>query len=99
MPMLTQFLPLFAVLALAPAFWNVEHGIHAAASDSSAIRNPQSAFAQAACQTFRETGKTVCGKFLDYWKSHGGLAQQGYPISNEFKEVSEVNGKTYTVQY
>jgi hypothetical protein len=54
---------------------------------------------QPGCQTFPETGKAVCGKFLTYWQEHGGLAQQGFPISNEFHEVSEVNGKTYTVQY
>src|SRR5215203_4317256 len=51
------------------------------------------------CQTFPETGKTVCGKFLTYWNAHGGLRQQGYPISNEFQEKSDVDGKTYTVQY
>jgi hypothetical protein len=55
--------------------------------------------AQAGCQTFNETGKTVCGRFLDYWKTHGGLAQQGYPITNEFQEVSDLNSQTYTVQY
>src|SRR5437763_13354569 len=47
---------------------------------------------------FPETGKRVGGKFLDYWKSHGGLAQQGYPISEEFTEVSDLNGKPYLVQ-
>jgi hypothetical protein len=51
------------------------------------------------CQTFRETGRAVCGKFLAYWREHGGLAQQGYPISNEFREVSDLDGKEYTVQY
>lgn len=55
--------------------------------------------AQADCQTFKETGKTVCGRFLTYWKEHGGLMQQGYPISSELKEVSDVDGKPYTMQY
>ena len=36
------------------------------------------------------------GKFLEYWQQHGGLAQQGYPISDEFTEVSDLNGKPYT---
>src|SRR4051794_16407708 len=54
---------------------------------------------QANCQTFPETGQTVCGKFLTYWQTHGGLAQQGYPISGEFQEKSDLNGQTYTVQY
>ncbi len=48
---------------------------------------------------FKETGFTVGGKFLTYWQGHGGLAQQGFPISNEFTEVSDLNGKSYTVQY
>ncbi len=46
-----------------------------------------------------ETGKRMGGKFLDYWKSHGELAQQGFPISDEFTEKSELDGKAYTVQY
>jgi hypothetical protein len=56
-------------------------------------------FAQPGCQTFKETGKTVCGKFLTYWNTHGGVAQQGFPLSGEFTEVSELNGKPYKVQY
>lgn len=48
---------------------------------------------------FPETGKRLGGSFLEYWRSHGGLAQQGYPISDEFEERSELDGKIYTVQY
>ncbi|MDQ3929063.1 MAG: alpha/beta hydrolase [Chloroflexota bacterium] len=48
---------------------------------------------------FAETGKRIGGSFLEYWKANGGLARQGYPMSDEFKEVSPVDGKTYTVQY
>ncbi len=48
---------------------------------------------------FKETGHKVGGKFLAYWQSHGGLAQQGLPISDEFTEVSDLNGKSYKVQY
>src|SRR5207253_2648478 len=44
-------------------------------------------------------GKTVQAKFLTYWNTHGGLAQQGFPISDEMQEVSDTDGKTYTVQY
>ncbi len=54
---------------------------------------------QANCQTFTETGEVVCGRFLAYWKEHGGLMQQGYPISNELNDVSEVDGKTSRMQY
>lgn len=48
---------------------------------------------------FSETGKRLGGVFLDYWKNNGGVAQQGYPISDEFQEKSDLNGQTYTVQY
>jgi hypothetical protein len=55
--------------------------------------------AQPASRLFPETGKTVRGLFLDYWNRHGGLAQQGYPISEETQEKSDTDGKIYTVQY
>jgi hypothetical protein len=55
--------------------------------------------AQPGCQVFSQTGKAICGKFQKYWQQHGGLAQQGLPISGEFVEVSDLNGKPYTVQY
>lgn len=51
------------------------------------------------CRSFAETGKTVCNHFLTYWEQNGGLAQQGYPISGEFREQSDIDGKSYTVQY
>ncbi len=51
------------------------------------------------CRTFTETGQTICDKFLDYWNLHGGLAQQGFPISGALNEQNETDGKTYTVQY
>jgi hypothetical protein len=56
-------------------------------------------FQQGECRSFSETGKGVCGRFLAYWDEHGGLAQQGYPVSEELQEVSPVDGKTYTMQY
>jgi hypothetical protein len=59
----------------------------------------QTVSAQGSCQTFRETGHKVCGRFLDYWNTHGGLTQQGYPISEEFTETSSLNGRPYLVQY
>jgi hypothetical protein len=57
------------------------------------------AHAQGASRTFSETGKTLEGTFLQYWNSHGGLAQQGYPISEVIQETSDTDGKIYTVQY
>jgi hypothetical protein len=48
---------------------------------------------------FAETGKWVGGSFLVYFSAHGGVRQQGLPISNEFQERSELDGKVRTVQY
>jgi len=67
-----------------------------------AVHAPQGkAFARAdePSMTFAETGKTVRGRFLEYWGRNGGTVVQGLPISNEMQEKSEVDGKTYTIQY
>src|SRR5215213_9937027 len=56
-------------------------------------------FAQGGCTTFPETGKTVCGRFLKYWEQHGGLAQQGFPVTEEIQETNDTDGKIYSVQY
>lgn len=58
-----------------------------------------SGYAQADARIFPETGKAVSGRFLQYWNTHGALAQQGYPISGEMQERSDTDGKSYTVQY
>src|SRR4051812_11513181 len=55
--------------------------------------------AQVDVQYFPQTGKTISGRFSEYWKSHGGLDQQGYPISDMLSEKSDTDGKIYTVQY
>jgi hypothetical protein len=49
-------------------------------------------------QCFPETTKCVGPLFLIYWQTHGGLAINGYPVSDERVEVLE-NGQPYTVQY
>jgi hypothetical protein len=48
---------------------------------------------------FPEAGHTLAGGFRDYWTAHGGLEQFGYPITEEFQEISPTDGLTYTVQY
>jgi hypothetical protein len=48
---------------------------------------------------FPETGHTLGGVFRRYWERYGGLAQFGYPLTQEYAEVNETDGKTYTVQY
>ncbi len=61
--------------------------------------SPVSLAAADDCQAFPQTGKMVCGDFLVYWRDHGGLAQQGYPISDVFDEKSDTDGITHKVQY
>ena len=65
--------------------------------------------APADSQTFPETGKTVQGAFLAYWRGHGldfgepgityreSLGLFGLPISDELQE--KIGEGTYTVQY
>ena len=59
----------------------------------------RSSYAQASQITFPETGKTLTGGFLAYWQQNGGLAQFGFPISNEISEQSQTDGNIYIVQY
>jgi hypothetical protein len=55
--------------------------------------------AQAASRYFPETNHTVSGAFLIYWNNNGALVQQGYPITEEYPEVNDIDGKTYNTQY
>jgi sugar lactone lactonase YvrE len=48
---------------------------------------------------FPETGKTVSGKFLEYWQSNGGLATFGYPLTEAQSEVSATDGQSYLTQW
>src|SRR5437764_11393425 len=54
--------------------------------------------ARAADQCFPQTGRCVPERFYAYWQQHGGLALNGYPLSDPFTEALE-DGKQYTVQY
>jgi acetyl esterase/lipase len=48
---------------------------------------------------FAQTGKRVGGAFLAYWRAHAGASALGDPISDEFIEVSSLDGRSYRVQY
>lgn len=50
-------------------------------------------------QYFPQTNKTISGKFLDYWRTNGGLTVFGYPITNAQQEVDLETGKTYLTQW
>ena len=53
--------------------------------------------AQNTPQYFPETGHNLSGQFYTFWREYG-LAQFGYPLSEEITETLE-DGKTYQVQY
>jgi spore germination protein YaaH len=48
---------------------------------------------------FKETGHTLGSIFMKYWQKYGGLAQFGYPWTEEFEERNPSDGKVYIVQY
>jgi len=48
---------------------------------------------------YNQTGHSIGGKFRAYWESHGGLAQQGYPITDEVPGSLEDQRQDHTVQY
>jgi len=48
---------------------------------------------------FPATGHTLAYGFRDYWYRNGGLPIFGYPISEEFQELSRTDGEMHTVQY
>src|SRR5215208_4495063 len=54
---------------------------------------PGGAAAQTNSRFFPETGRTVGGRFLEYWQTNGGLPVFGYPLSDQIQE----NGRS--VQY
>ncbi|MBA3948084.1 MAG: M23 family metallopeptidase, partial [Herpetosiphonaceae bacterium] len=60
------------------------------------------------CRTFAQTGRTVCGAFLDYWQSHGlnlgdgfssdraSLALFGYPLTAPQLETNSSGDRVLT---
>jgi lipoprotein-anchoring transpeptidase ErfK/SrfK len=48
---------------------------------------------------FAETGHTVRYSFKQAWEKNGGEERYGLPISEEFTEISPIDGKAYTTQY
>lgn len=51
------------------------------------------------CVYFEETGRTLRGEFLDYWRTSGGLAVFGFPISQVIVERNAADDRKYQVQY
>lgn len=48
---------------------------------------------------FPETNHTTSFGFKYFWDHSGGLAVFGYPLTEEFSEANQDDGKVYTVQY
>jgi spore germination protein len=48
---------------------------------------------------FPDTGHSLAYGFKNYWENNGDLWLFGFPISEEFNEVSPTDGEAYTVQY
>ncbi len=48
---------------------------------------------------FVETGHHLGGSFQQFWHLNGGLPVFGFPLSEEFLEISPTDGQTYLVQY
>jgi hypothetical protein len=48
---------------------------------------------------YAETGHTLGGPFKTYWEQNGGLARFGYPVTEEYQDVSLTDGKTWTTQW
>lgn len=63
------------------------------------VQSPTASLAQAGDHNFSETGHVVPAIFYQYWLSHGGLEQQGYPITDAKMEINSVDGKEYLTQY
>ena len=54
---------------------------------------------QAGALYFPETMHSLAPQFVTYWKTHGGAAVLGAPISEAFMESNAADGKLYYVQY
>jgi spore germination protein len=76
-----------------PAFWPVIR-------DMLLPTAPIKAFTSTATKVFfPQTQHSLGGAFKNYWDANGGLAQFGYPWTEEFYEVNPSDGKVYIVQY
>src|SRR5436309_9182857 len=50
-------------------------------------------------QYFPQTGQTLSGNFLQYWRANGGLPVYGYPITDAKPEVDPETGLTFLTQW
>lgn len=73
-------------------------------TEAAAIQNPAFApvpqgVADENTTYFSQTGHNLRFGFRAFWQRNGGVRAFGYPLSEEFQEISPDDGKEYTVQY
>jgi spore germination protein YaaH len=85
------------------AAWRLGHegsGFWPVVRDFTLPTNPVQPFTSTPQRTyFSQTGHSLGGAFKTYWERNGGLAQFGYPWTEEFLERNPADGKDYVVQY
>lgn len=60
---------------------------------------PQLPCAPPSCALLEQTQHTLRDTFLSYWTRNGGLPVFGFPLTEQFIEVNQADGKPYLVQY
>ncbi|MEI7768756.1 MAG: hypothetical protein WCI67_02150 [Chloroflexales bacterium] len=82
--------------------WRWEPGrtssLHLSATQMTLPTAPEPSLAPAD-QFFPETGHNLGGDFRAFWERNGGLAVFGYPMTKEFIQQSQDDGRGYPVQY
>jgi len=48
---------------------------------------------------FVKSGHVLRGAFQQFWHVNGGLGAFGFPLSEEFHQLNQEDGREYTVQY
>jgi hypothetical protein len=60
---------------------------------------PQLPCAPPSCALLDQTQHTLRDTFLKYWQQNGGLPVFGFPLTEQFMEANQADGKPYLVQY
>ena len=63
------------------------------------LLSPALLAAQGEARFFPETQQSIAGRFLQFWRSEGGLAVFGYPLTPQRSEESRDTGQTYETQW
>jgi hypothetical protein len=97
-PLLVQPAPLGSARLAAEGDLSYTMATAATEQDHAQPFLPQPAPPYAPSVFFEQTGYGLIESFLRYWRSHGGAAVFGYPLSGEF-EMRTADGQVRIVQY